>query len=164
MEKALGLIETLGLIGAIEAADVGLKAANVSLIDKELSTGGLVTIKFTGDVGAVKAAVEAGSAAAQKVGVLVSVHVISRMSNDLEKIIHVDTKGDGTKDIEKTILFNEKEYNLYGKGGIGTLKVVKLRKIARKLEIVTMSKEEIKFARKAELIAAIRNHSEKGRS
>ena len=76
MMEALGMIETKGLVGAIEAADAMVKAANVHLIGKEHVGGGLVTVMVRGDVGAVKAAVEAGGAAAKRVGELVSVHVI----------------------------------------------------------------------------------------
>lgn len=91
MEKeALGLIETRGLIGAIEAADAMVKAADVRLIGKELVGGGLVTVMVRGDVGAVKAATEAGSAAAKRVGELISVHVIPRPHGDVEGILPSD--------------------------------------------------------------------------
>ena len=73
---ALGMIETKGLVGSIEAADAMVKAANVTLIGKEFVGGGLVTVMVRGDVGAVKAATDAGAAAAQRIGELVSVHVI----------------------------------------------------------------------------------------
>lgn len=76
--EALGMIETKGLVGAIEAADAMVKAANVSLTGKELVGGGLVTVMVRGDVGAVKAATDAGAAAADRVGELLSVHVIAR--------------------------------------------------------------------------------------
>ncbi len=90
MEKlALGLVETKGLIGAIEAADAMVKAANVTLIGKERIGGGLVTVMVRGDVGAVKASVDAGAAAAKRVGELVSVHVIPRPHDDVEKILPV---------------------------------------------------------------------------
>jgi len=87
MLPALGLVETKGLIGAIEAADAMAKAANVKIIDKEKITAGLVTIKIFGDVAAVKSAVEAGAAAAQRVGQLISTHVIPSPHPDLESII-----------------------------------------------------------------------------
>ena len=88
MEKlALGLVETKGLIGAIEAADAMVKAANVTLIGKERIGGGLVTVMVRGDVGAVKASVDAGAAAAKRVGELVSVHVIPRPHGDVESIL-----------------------------------------------------------------------------
>jgi ethanolamine utilization protein EutM len=88
MEKqALGMVETKGLVGAIEAADAMVKAANVSLIGKEMIGSGLVTVMVRGDVGAVKAAVDAGAAAAKRVGELVSVHVIPRPHDDVEGIL-----------------------------------------------------------------------------
>ena len=88
MEKqALGMVETKGLIGAIEAADSMVKAANVHLIGKEQIGSGLVTVRVRGDVGAVKAAVEAGAAAAKRVGDLYGVHVIPRPHDDVENIL-----------------------------------------------------------------------------
>ena len=82
--NALGMIETKGLVGAVEAADAMVKAANVTLIGRVQVGGGLVTVMVRGDVGAVKAATDAGSAAAQKVGELVSVHVIPRPHSEVE--------------------------------------------------------------------------------
>ena len=84
--KALGLIETRSLIGSIEAGDAMVKAANVRIIGIERIGGGLVTVLVDGDVGAVKAAVEAGSSAAKKVGEVLSVHVIPRPHEDIEKL------------------------------------------------------------------------------
>ena len=85
--KALGMVETKGLVGAVEAADAMVKAANVTLIGKVLVGGGLVTVMVRGDVGAVKAATDAGAAAASRVGELVSVHVIPRPHNEVEYIL-----------------------------------------------------------------------------
>lgn len=88
MEKlALGMIETRGLIGAIEAADAMVKAAQVSLMGKEKIGSGLVTVMVRGDVGAVKAAVDAGAAAAKRVGELYGVHVIPSPHDDVEFIL-----------------------------------------------------------------------------
>ncbi len=87
MKEALGMVETKGLVGAIEAADAMVKAANVTLIGKETIGSGLVTVMVRGDVGAVKASVEAGAAAAKRVGELVSVHVIPRPHSDVEAIL-----------------------------------------------------------------------------
>lgn len=88
MEKqALGMIETRGLVGAIEAADAMVKAANVRLTGKEKVGAGLVTVMVRGDVGAVKAAVDAGAAAAKRVGELFSVHVIPSPHDDVEGIL-----------------------------------------------------------------------------
>ena len=84
---ALGMIETKGLVGSIEAADAMVKAANVTLIGKEFVGGGLVTVMVRGDVGAVKASVDAGAAAAANVGQVVSQHVIPRPHTDVEKIL-----------------------------------------------------------------------------
>lgn len=85
--SALGMIETKGLVAAVEAADSMVKAANVSLIGKEHVGGGLVTVMVRGDVGAVKAATDAGAAAAAKVGELISVHVIARPHDELQPIL-----------------------------------------------------------------------------
>ena len=85
--QALGMVETKGLVGSIEAADAMVKAANVALVGKEHIGGGLVTVMVRGDVGAVKAATDAGACAAEKVGELVSVHVIPRPHGDVEMIL-----------------------------------------------------------------------------
>ena len=87
MSQALGLVETKGLVGSIEAADAMTKAANVELIGYEKIGSGLVTVMVRGDVGAVKAAVDAGAVAAENVGELVSKHVIPRPHTDVEKIL-----------------------------------------------------------------------------
>lgn len=86
-QQALGMIETKGLVGAIEAADAMVKAANVTLIGKEHIGGGLVTVFVRGDVGAVKAATDAGAAAVARVGELISAHVIPRPHNEVEFIL-----------------------------------------------------------------------------
>ncbi|MCY7040878.1 BMC domain-containing protein [Streptococcus sanguinis] len=85
--NALGMVETRGLVGAIEAADAMVKAANVTLIGKEQVGAGLVTVLVRGDVGAVKAATDAGAAAAENVGELISVHVIPRPHAEVEVIL-----------------------------------------------------------------------------
>ena len=86
-QEALGMVETRGLVAAIEAADAMVKAANVKLIGTEKIGSGLVSVMVRGDVGAVKAATEAGSSAAGKLGELVAVHVIPRPHADVEKIL-----------------------------------------------------------------------------
>jgi ethanolamine utilization protein EutM len=88
-QEALGLVETLGLIGSVEAADAMVKAANVVLVGKEYIGAGYVTVMVRGDVGAVKAATDAGAAAARRVGELVGVHVIPRPADDLDKIFPI---------------------------------------------------------------------------
>jgi ethanolamine utilization protein EutM len=85
--EALGMIETKGFIGAVEAADAMVKAANVVLVGREYIGSGLVTVLVRGDVGAVKAATDAGAAAARRVGELVSVHVIPRPHRELEQVL-----------------------------------------------------------------------------
>jgi ethanolamine utilization protein EutM len=85
--EALGMVETKGLVGAIEAADAMVKAANVILVGREYIGAGYVTVHVRGDVGAVKAATDAGAAAARRVGELVSVHVIPRPHQEVEKIL-----------------------------------------------------------------------------
>lgn len=86
-QMALGLIETRGLVGAIEAADAMVKAASVTIVGQSKAGGGLVTIMVRGEVGAVKAATDAGATAANKVGEVVSVHVIARPHDELEAIL-----------------------------------------------------------------------------
>lgn len=86
-KQALGMVETKGLVGAIEAADAMVKAANVTLIGKEMIGSGLVTVIVRGDVGAVKASVDAGAAAAKRLGELISVHVIPRPHEEVEDIL-----------------------------------------------------------------------------
>ncbi len=88
-QEALGMVETRGLVAAIEAADAMLKAANVSLVGTEKIGSGLVSVMVRGDVGAVKAAVEAGGQSAQKLGEIIATHVIPRPHNDVEKILPV---------------------------------------------------------------------------
>ena len=85
--EALGMVETKGLIGSVEAADAMVKAANVVLIGKEYIGAGYVTVLVRGDVGAVKAATDAGAAAARRVGELISVHVIPRPHAEVEKVL-----------------------------------------------------------------------------
>ena len=85
--EALGLVETKGFIGSVEAADAMVKAANVILVGKEFIGAGYVTVMVRGDVGAVKAATDAGAAAARRVGELVSVHVIPRPHAEVERIL-----------------------------------------------------------------------------
>jgi ethanolamine utilization protein EutM len=85
--EALGMIETKGFVGAVEAADAMVKAANVTLIGKEYIGAGYVTVLVRGDVGAVKAATDAGAAAARRVGELISVHVIPRPHQEVDRVL-----------------------------------------------------------------------------
>ncbi|GAB3529522.1 ethanolamine utilization protein EutM [Photobacterium proteolyticum] len=90
--NALGMVETKGLVGAIEAADAMVKSANVELVGREQVGSGLVTVMVRGDVGAVKAATDAGAAAAGNVGELVSVHVIPRPHHEVENVLPKSNK------------------------------------------------------------------------
>lgn len=85
--KALGMIETIGLVGAIEAADTALKTAEVEIVNRHIVKGGIVTVELSGDVGAIKVAVEAGAEAARRLGVFVSSHVIARPDEMVSKMI-----------------------------------------------------------------------------
>jgi ethanolamine utilization protein EutM len=146
---ALGLIETKGLVGAIEAADAGLKAADVRLYGTEKADAGLVTVKFTGEVAAVKAAVDAGSAAAQRVGQLVSAHVIPRPHADMPLVIEDDEQPrtpvlpvTGGR-IDMAQLENER--------------VVDLRAMARRVENFPIKGRDVARAGRDELLAAFRS-------
>lgn len=90
--EALGMIETRGLVGLIEAADAMVKAANVLIVAWDKVDAGLVTVLVRGDVGSVKAATDAGAAAARRVGELVGVHVIPRPADDLERVFPINPK------------------------------------------------------------------------
>ena len=185
--KALGMIETRGLVASIEAADAMVKAANVTLTCKEHVGGGLVTVMVRGDVGAVKAAVDAGAAAAERVGELVSVHVIPRPHEELEGILTTPAPVTPTpkppKEPEKVPQTPvsqspapqpepepEPEAPAEEKPEEGeslqladltdevleAMPVVKLRSVARSVGLDTMTRKEIRFAKKEELVAAIR--------
>ncbi|NOX64680.1 MAG: BMC domain-containing protein [Chlorobi bacterium] len=130
MLLALGLIETKGLVGAIEAADAMAKAANVKIVGKEKSSGALITIKIVGDVAAVKSAVDAGSAAAQRVGELLSAHVIPRPHDELSFLIE-DKKG-------------KRKSAVSSKSKIPTAKKVEKKVEPAKEELVSETKEDIK--------------------
>lgn len=146
--EALGLIETRGLVGAIEAADAGLKAAHVRLLGSERADAGLVTVKFAGDTAAVKAAVDAGAAAAERVGQLVSVHVIPRPHDELGTVVADDDEGDGAP--------------LPAGGGfdlsmLESAKVVDLRAIARSVPNFPIRGRDVARAGREELLAAFRS-------
>ena len=175
--KALGLIETYGYIGAIEAADTAVKAAYVELSAVEKVKGGLVTVQLLGDVGAVKAAVDAGVQKCKALGVYVSSHVIARPDSELYKIVpnlnseEVDkpkeiiafedenAKEDGkiekAEKIEKDekaekLATSELEFKL--PKHFYTMKVVLLRNYVRKLDNFPIPNKKIKFANKQQLI------------
>lgn len=175
--KALGLIETYGYIGAIEAADTAVKAAYVELSAVEKVKGGLVTVQLLGDVGAVKAAVDAGVQKCKALGVYVSSHVIARPDSELYKIVpklnseeadkpkeiiafeDENAKEDGkiekAEKIEKDekaekLETSEQEFKL--PKHFYTMKVVLLRNYVRKLDNFPIPNKKIKFANKQQLI------------
>lgn len=163
--KAIGMIETRGLIASIEAADSMVKAANVSLINKNKTGGGLVTVIVTGDVGAVKAAVEAGVAAASAVGIVHSSHIIPRPAETVGIMLGETKKQKPTKTsspdaLTKQVNDNEKaagkESNVLIPADFEKMKVVELRSLLRKIEGSALSSEEIKFANKDTLTKEIR--------
>jgi BMC domain len=146
-EQALGLIETRGLVGAIEAADAGLKAAPVELLGTEQVDAALVTVLFARDTASVKAAVDAGAAAAERVGQLVSVHVIPRPDPELATLEHDAADGAGGA----------------GGGGGGAparrledMKVVDLRHRARLTADFPLKGRELSRANREELLALFR--------
>lgn len=171
MQKgALGIVETYGELAAIEAADQALKAANVELLGCEKVRGGLVNITIVGEVGAVRASVDAAVAAVERLNIQVSSHVIPRPIEDLWKILpNKDTekeqkkenkkaekqevkqeekKAEDTKDKTNLTFLEEKEKELQ------EMRVVDLRKLAREVE-TSISRSEIKFANKKELVTAL---------
>jgi len=131
MLLALGLIETKGLVGAIEAADAMAKAANVKIVGKEKSSGALITIKIVGDVAAVKSAVDAGSVAAQRVGELVSAHVIPRPHDELTPFIE-EKKSKATR---KSKAGSKKE--------VATVKKADEKVVSKKEELTLAFNEEV---------------------
>ena len=193
--NALGMIETKGLVGSIEAADAMLKAANVTLASKTHVGGGLVTVMVRGDVGAVKAAVDAGAAAAERVGELISVHVIPRPADDVEYILDPLTLPEPPADSEPKLepeteraaeteaemeseppaqpepesepedpsLEEEDpeeeahaaELESLSEESMQRMTVARLRAVARALGATGMTRREIRFAKKEELIARI---------
>ncbi|MEG2096560.1 MAG: BMC domain-containing protein [Pseudoflavonifractor sp.] len=188
--KALGMIETRGLVASIEAADAMVKAANVTLQCKEHVGGGLVTVMVRGDVGAVKAAVDAGAAAAERVGELVSAHVIPRPHGEVEEILDgLPTPPSAPKDLpvpkadalpavkpepapkpvpvvkpepvpepEPEPEEEEVEIDLASLTPqvLDEMTVAKLRAVARQAGLDTMTRKEIRFAKKEDLVAALK--------
>lgn len=143
--EALGLVETRGLVGALEAADAGVKAADVRLLGTERADAGLVTVKFLGDVAAVKAAVDAGAAAAGRIGQLVAVHVIPRPHEDIGVVAEDDDEGDSR--ISRDRLDD---------GHLTQLRVVELRSLARRIDDFPIKGRDVARAGRDELLAAFR--------
>ncbi|UCD37106.1 MAG: BMC domain-containing protein [Fidelibacterota bacterium] len=143
-EKALGLVETRGLVAAIEAADAMVKAAKVRLLGKEVTRAALVTIKVEGETGAVRASVAAGAAAAEKVGELVSTHVIPRPHSETDRVlIHPGAPGapSGGHPLREEL---------------SNLPVRELREIARRTPGLELQGREISRANKQQLLDELR--------
>lgn len=161
-EKALGVIETMGLVPAIEAADTGLKTAHVTLESLELVGGGLVAVLIRGDISSVKAAVGAGSAAAKRLGQVISTTVIARTAEGLENIIgSTPDNGDNETTPEQNSpaeVSSSDKVDYPPEDQLKLMNVVKLRVFARTLEGYTMTREEIRSARKQDLIENILKH------
>lgn len=169
MQKgALGIVETYGELAAIEAADQALKAANVELLGCEKVRGGLVNITIVGEVGAVRASVDAAVAAVERLNIQVSSHVIPRPIEDLWKILpNKDTEKEQKKENKKAekqeVRQEEKEaedtkdktnLTFLEEKELQEMRVVDLRKLAREVE-TSISRSEIKFANKKELVTAL---------
>jgi len=144
-EQALGLIETRGLVGAIEAADAGVKAAPVRLLGSERTDPALITVLFAGDVASVKAAVDAAAAAAAQVGELVSVHVIPRPFPGLD-LMADDAAGAGAAAGGSSPLTP-----------LSGMKVVELRRRARQMPDFPLKGRELSVANRDELLARFRD-------
>jgi ethanolamine utilization protein EutM len=144
--QALGLIETRGLVGAIEAADAGVKASQVTLVGREYADAGLVTVAFRGEVAAVKAAVDAGAAAAERVGQLVSVHVIPQPSDDLDLLAEEMEEGPAESDSSAPVDLTR----------LASLKVVELRRAARRVPKFPLKGRNLAKAGREELLAGFR--------
>jgi microcompartment protein CcmL/EutN len=142
-EQALGLVETRGLVGALEAADAGLKAAPVELLGTERVDAALVTVLFAGDTASVKAAVDAGAAAAERVGQLVSVHVIPRPDPQLDALEHDEEDGGSAAPRRSPQRLDE-------------MKVVELRHRARLTPDFPLKGRELSRANRDELLALFR--------
>ena len=152
VDQALGLIETKGLVGAIEAADAGLKAANVELLGSERADAGLVTVMFGGDVAAVRAACDAGAAAAERVGQLIGVHVIPRPHTALAAIEADESPGRAAK-------APELPNGGYDVAALEKAKVVDLRDMARRVPNFPLKGRDVARASREELLAAFRSLS-----
>lgn len=147
-EKALGLVETRGLVGAIEAADAMVKAARVTLIGIEVTIAALITVKVRGEVGAVKAAVDAGGQAAARVGELLSVHVIPRPDTSTETIVYAPDSEPARTPSPKPSSDDPRE--------LEKLPVRELRRLARETPGFPIQGREISKANKTELLAKFR--------
>ena len=165
LEYALGLVETRGLIGSIEAADVMVKTANVRILGTERIRNGLVTVQVIGEVAAVKAAVEAGAAAASRVGELVSTHVIARPAEELEDILVVpqgaapDGEHKPEEEADPELAFGKEfvasDDDTEYQAQLEEMTVHQLRDLARSMEGLNIAGREISMANKELLITEL---------
>lgn len=172
LDYALGLIETRGFVGAIEAADVMVKTANVRIIGKEIVRDGLVTVQIIGEVAAVKAAVDAGAAAAARVGTLISQHVIPRPIDEIEHILagipHENTPRATSKSTmthQPTPPVAELDFvspapSEYDPDKLEDMTVRELRTLARQIGGLDIQGREISRANKEELIKVLLKRAE----
>ena len=181
--QALGMIEVHGYLTAVEALDSALKAANVSRLGVEKVRGGLVTVLVEGDVGAVKAAMDASAAAAERVGTVISVHVIPRPADDVTRMLkggkepeeptppEPEKPSEPEISLEPDTLSEPESEAMKAEEGekapqdvtveeMQTMGVDALRRLARALEIKNMTRAEIRFAKKQELIQKITEFKE----
>lgn len=178
LDKALGLIETVGLIGAIEAADAAAKAAEVIVSSAELTEATFITLKIEGELGAVQAAVEAGARAAEKIGELLSVHVIPNPDKELLKILPArryvtsyrpdDNRPALELESEPEVLKKKPDTSpTKEKDGLtkrlNDMTVSELRQIARSLKDFPLKGREISMANKQQLIDVINKFNDKDR-
>ncbi|MGI6686283.1 MAG: BMC domain-containing protein [Bacillota bacterium] len=152
--QALGMIETKGLVSAIEAGDAGVKAANVKLLGYEIVKGGLVMVAFTGEVAAVKASVEAGSAAAARVGQVISEHVIPRPEADIRMVFKGNTS-EPENDPPQPDPEGDPPSSETSLSDLTSMTVRELRKLARKMPGISIHGREISRANKDQLIGEI---------
>lgn len=158
--RALGLIEVYGYLGAIATADATLKAADVELVNAEKISGGLTTIQVMGDVGAVTAGVESGRVVAESLGCLLSSHVIARMDADTQALL-IEKKQ--VKQTVETVPEKKTTASSMTKlQQLEKMKVDQLRKLALEKQVKAIEKGDIKFANKAKLVKALLDHSESG--
>tara|TARA_B100000315_G_scaffold260929_1_gene327598 strand:+ start:9661 stop:10137 length:477 start_codon:yes stop_codon:yes gene_type:complete len=147
-DRALGLVETRGLVASIEAADAMVKAANVILVGKEVTKGALVTIKILGETGAVKASVEAGASAAEKVGEVVSTHIIPRPDKAVEEVfLDTDKVPSSTSITSKTTAPSD---------DLEKMTVHQLRRYARSITNIGIVGRQISRANRQTLLREIR--------
>jgi ethanolamine utilization protein EutM len=164
-ETALGLLETRGLVAAIEAADAMLKAAEVRLLAKEETVPALITIEVVGEVAAVKAAVEAGKAAAERVGAVVSAHIIPRPDPSVYGVIVGNRKANTTPRPQKPASSGASKTTISAPApqDLESMTVRELRAMAREIEDLPMQGREIARARKDELLALLQKHFDSGK-